>query len=147
MVGSRTSAETRRTSEARDDADVHTEKRAVWKKIPLHNGDAVTSGEQIEVDLHIHAKNTYDYLAFEDMKAAGCEPVDLRSGGKFAGGLCPNVELRDDKVVFFIGLLEQGDHLLKYNVRAETPGRSTRCRPRATRCTLRRSAPSATKCG
>ena len=56
------------------------------------------------------------------MKPAGCEAVDLRSGGKFAGGLCPNVELRDEKVVFFIGLLEQGDHILRYKLRAETPG-------------------------
>ncbi len=99
-----------------------SEQRAVWDRIPLHNGDAVTSGDQIEVVLKIHSKNTYDYLAFEDMKPAGCEPVDLRSGGRFAGGLCPNVELRDEKVVFFIGLLEQGDHILRYKLRAETPG-------------------------
>jgi alpha-2-macroglobulin len=102
--------------------DAHTELRAGFDRIPLHNGDAVTSGDQVEVVLKIHAKNTYDYLAFEDMKPAGCEAVDLRSGGKFAGGLCPNVELRDEKVVFFIGLLEQGDHILRYKLRAETPG-------------------------
>ncbi len=105
-----------------DDATGHRELRSGWDRIPLHNGDAVTSGEQIEVVLKIHSKNTYDYLAFEDMKPAGCEAVDLRSGGKFAGGLCPNVELRDEKVVFFIGLLEQGDHILRYKLRAETPG-------------------------
>ena len=105
-----------------DDTTARTELRSGYDRIPLQNGDAVTSGEQIEVVLKIHSKNTYDYLAFEDMKPAGCEPVDLRSGGKFAGGLCPNVELRDEKVVFFIGLLEQGDHILRYKLRAETPG-------------------------
>jgi uncharacterized protein YfaS (alpha-2-macroglobulin family)/tetratricopeptide (TPR) repeat protein len=105
-----------------DDTTGHTELRSGYDRILLHNGDAVTSGEQIEVVLKIHSKNTYDYLAFEDMKPAGCEAVDLRSGGKFAGGLCPNVELRDEKVVFFIGLLEQGDHILRYKLRAETPG-------------------------
>jgi uncharacterized protein YfaS (alpha-2-macroglobulin family) len=105
-----------------DDANAHTEVRSGYDRIPLQNGDAVTSGEQIEVVLKIHSKNTYDYLAFEDMKPAGCEPVDLRSGGRFAGGLCPNVELRDEKVVFFIALLEQGDHILRYKLRAETPG-------------------------
>jgi alpha-2-macroglobulin len=108
--------------EKRDDATAHVELRSGYDRIPLKNGDAVTSGDQIEVVLKIHSKNTYDYLAFEDMKPAGCEPVDLRSGGRFAGGLCPNVELRDDKVVFFIGLLEQGDHILRYKLRAETPG-------------------------
>jgi uncharacterized protein YfaS (alpha-2-macroglobulin family) len=105
-----------------DSAGGHTEQRAGWNRVLLKNGDAITSGEQIEVVLKIHAKNTYNYLAFEDMKPAGCEAVDLRSGGKFAGGLCPNVELRDEKVVFFIGLLEQGDHILRYKLRAETPG-------------------------
>ncbi len=105
-----------------EDATKHTELRSGYDRIPLQTGDAVTSGDQIEVVLKIHSKNTYDYLAFEDMKPAGCEPVDLRSGGKFAGGLCPNVELRDEKVVFFIGLLEQGDHILRYKLRAETPG-------------------------
>ncbi|HEY0255933.1 MAG TPA: alpha-2-macroglobulin family protein, partial [Candidatus Methylacidiphilales bacterium] len=105
-----------------DTAGGRTELRSGWDRVPLQNGDQVTSGEQIEVVLKIHSKNTYDYLAFEDMKPAGCEPVDLRSGGKFAGGLCPNVELRDEKVVFFIGLLEQGDHILRYKLRAETPG-------------------------
>jgi uncharacterized protein YfaS (alpha-2-macroglobulin family) len=36
--------------------------------------------------------------------------------------LCANLELRDEKVVFFIGLLEQGQHILRYKLRAETPG-------------------------
>ncbi len=93
-----------------------------FERVPLKLGDAVTSGEQIEVVLNITTKNVYDYLAFEDMKPAGCEPVELRSGGRWAGGLCANLELRDEKVVFFIGLLEQGTHTLRYRLRAETPG-------------------------
>jgi uncharacterized protein YfaS (alpha-2-macroglobulin family) len=100
-----------------------TELRAGFTRLPLKTGDAVVSGDQIEVVLKITAKNTYDYLVFEDMKPAGCEPVELRSGGRWAGGLCANLELRDEKVVFFIGLLEQGHHLLRYKLRAETPGR------------------------
>jgi uncharacterized protein YfaS (alpha-2-macroglobulin family)/tetratricopeptide (TPR) repeat protein len=101
----------------------HTELRAGFDRVPLKTGDAVTSGEQIEVVLRITAKNTYDYLAFEDMKPAGCEPVELRSGGRWAGGLCANLELRDEKTVFFIGLLQQGEHVLKYKLRAEIPGK------------------------
>lgn len=99
-----------------------TEQRAGYRRVPLKIGDAVASGDRIEVVLTITAKNTYDYLAFEDPKPAGCEPVELRSGGRWAGGLCANVELRDTKVVFYIGLLEQGRHVLRYQLRAETPG-------------------------
>jgi len=99
-----------------------TEQRNGYTRVLLKNGDSVKSGDQIEAVLNITAKNTYDYLAFEDMKPAGCEPVELRSGGRWAGGLCANLELRDEKVVFFIGLLEQGEHILRYKLRAETPG-------------------------
>jgi len=99
-----------------------TELRSGWTRVPLKLGDTVTSGDQIEVVLKITSKNVYDYLVFEDMKPAGCEPVELRSGGRWAGGLCANLELRDEKVVFFIGLLEQGEHVLRYKMRAETPG-------------------------
>jgi len=98
------------------------ELRDHYTRVPLKTGDAVASGDKIEVVLKLTAKNTYDYLAFEDMKPAGCEPMELRSGGRWAGGLCANLELRDEKVVFFIGLLEQGEHVLRYKLRAETPG-------------------------
>ena len=118
-----------------------------YTRLPLKTGDTVASGDQIEVVLKITAKNTYDYLAFEDMKPAGCEPVELRSGGRWAGGLCANLELRDEKVVFFIGLLEQGEHILRYKLRAQAPGHFTRCRPKDSPCMPRRSKLSATKCG
>ena len=89
----------------------------------LQDGDELTSGDGIEVVLKISAKNTYDYLAFEDRKPAGCEPVDVRSGERWADGFCANVELRDTKTVFFVALLEQGEHWLRYRLRAETPGK------------------------
>ncbi len=100
-----------------------SELRDLFTRVPLRQGDPVTIGDKIEVVLKLAAKNSYDYLAFEDMKPAGCEPVELRSGARWAGGLCANLELRDEKVVFFIGLLEQGEHVLRYKLRAETPGR------------------------
>ena len=73
------------------------ELRDTYARVPLENGDAVASGDRIEVVLKLTAKNTYDYLAFEDMKPAGCEPMELRSGGRWAGGLCANLELRDER--------------------------------------------------
>jgi hypothetical protein len=104
------------------EANARVELRDIYTRVPLKNGDAVASGDKIEVVLKLTAKNSYDYLAFEDMKPAGCEAMELRSGGRWAGGLCANLELRDEKVVFFIGLLEQGQHVLRYKLRAETPG-------------------------
>jgi uncharacterized protein YfaS (alpha-2-macroglobulin family) len=88
----------------------------------LRPGQKLTSGDLVEVELLLESKNDYSHLVIEDMKPAGCEPVDLRSGERYGGGLCSNMELRDEKVAFFITRLPQGKRLLSYRVRAEVPG-------------------------
>jgi alpha-2-macroglobulin len=75
------------------------------------------------VELLIESKNRYEHLVFEDMKPSGCEPVELRSGSRYADGLCSNMELRDEKVAFFVTQLPQGRRLITYRLRAEAPGR------------------------
>ena len=97
------------------------EQRVRYKRIPLREGDALKSGDLVEVELRLISKNDYDYLVFEDMKPAGLEPVEVRSGAHF-GELCSNMELRDQKVAFFISTLTQGEHLIQYRMRAEIPG-------------------------
>jgi len=52
----------------------------VYEKLPLNDGDTVTSGDRIETVLTIDAKNNYEYLVFEDLKPAGVEAVQLKSG-------------------------------------------------------------------
>jgi uncharacterized protein YfaS (alpha-2-macroglobulin family) len=52
----------------------------VYDKEPLHDGDSVNSGERIETLLTIETKNNYEYLMFEDLKPAGVEAVEVRSG-------------------------------------------------------------------
>ena len=55
-------------------------KGLAYKKVPLNDGDTVQSGERIEVVLTIESKNDYEYLVFEDLKPAGLEAVQIRSG-------------------------------------------------------------------
>jgi hypothetical protein len=98
------------------------EKRLRYERVPVHSGDAVESGDVIQVELRVKSDNTYTFLCFEDMKPAGCEPTELRSGGKGQEGFYSYMELRDEKVVFFVSNLEQGEHLLRYRLRAEVPG-------------------------
>ena len=79
------------------------------------------SGDLVEVELEIDSKNDYEYLIFEDMKAAGFEPMNVRSG------YVPNtmgayMELRDEKVAFFVRHLARGKHSISYRLRAEIPG-------------------------
>ncbi|MBS0659512.1 MAG: hypothetical protein JSR82_14820 [Verrucomicrobia bacterium] len=92
------------------------------QRVPLQAGETVRSGEEIEVVLLLKAKNDYDFLAFEDPKPAGCEAVALTSGSTYADGFCANLELRDEKVVFFVADLPRGERVLTYRLRAETPG-------------------------
>ncbi len=52
----------------------------VYDKEPLRDGETVKSGERVETLITIEAKNNYEYLVFEDLKPAGFEAVDVRSG-------------------------------------------------------------------
>lgn len=52
----------------------------VYDRVPLGDGEAVTSGDRIQVVVTIEAKNNYEYLLFEDLKPAGFEAVEVRSG-------------------------------------------------------------------
>ena len=51
-----------------------------YERQQLENWATVKSGELVEIELIIDSKNDYEYLVFEDMKAAGFEPVEVRSG-------------------------------------------------------------------
>jgi uncharacterized protein YfaS (alpha-2-macroglobulin family)/TolA-binding protein len=99
-----------------------TPKEPEFLRTELKDGDALKSGDLVEVELTLTSKNDYSYLVFEDMKAAGFEPVDVRSGQSYGDGLSSNVELRDEKVAFFVDNLPQGTRVLRYQVRSEIPG-------------------------
>jgi uncharacterized protein YfaS (alpha-2-macroglobulin family) len=88
----------------------------------IPNLGVVQSGDLIQVELVIESKNDYEYVMFEDLKAAGCEPVDFQSGytGNEMGAY---VEFRDDRVSLFVHRLARGRHSVSYRVRAEIPGR------------------------
>jgi len=89
----------------------------------IENLGVLKSGDLVEIELEIDSKNDYEYLIFEDMKAAGFEPVQLRSG--YTGrnsGLSAYMELRDERVCFFVRALRQGKHSVSYRMRAEIPG-------------------------
>ena len=81
------------------------------------------SGDLVEVELEIDSKNDYEYLIFEDMKAAGFEPVEVRSGynaqrpGRLHGA--PRRAGRASSSA----RLARGKHSVSYRLRAEIPGK------------------------
>ncbi len=101
-----------------------------YERHEIQNLDEVTSGDLLEIELTIESKNDYEYLIFEDMKAAGCEPFKVRSGYT-RNGMTAYMELRDDKVCFFVRALPRGTHSIAYRMRAELPGKFSALRTQA----------------
>jgi hypothetical protein len=93
-----------------------------YRREKLEEGAVLTSGELVEVELEIESKNDYEYIIFEDMKPAGFEPVEVRSGYT-DNAMRAYVEFRDERVCFFVGQLARGKHSVAYRMRAEIPGR------------------------
>lgn len=92
-----------------------------FKRTQLPNLSSLKSGDLVEVELEIDSKNDYEYLIFEDPKAAGFEPLLVRSGYN-ANDMGAYMELRDEKVCFFVRRLARGKHSIAYRLRAEIPG-------------------------
>src|SRR5262249_51790441 len=93
-----------------------------YKRTELENLASLKSGDLVEVELEIDSKNDYEYLIFEDPKAAGFEPLLVRSGYN-GNDLGAYMELRDERVCFFVRALARGKHSVSYRMRAEVPGK------------------------
>jgi len=93
-----------------------------YERAELANMAMLKSGDLVEVELEIESKNDYEYIIFEDMKAAGFEPVEVRSGYN-GNDLGAYMELRDERVCLFVRELARGRHSVAYRLRAEIPGR------------------------
>jgi len=93
-----------------------------YERQPLADGATLQSGDLVEVEMEIDSKNDYEYILFEDMKAAGFEPVEVRSGYN-GNDLGAYVEFHDERVCFFARALARGKHSVSYRLRAEIPGK------------------------
>ena len=93
-----------------------------YERSPLANLAELESGDLVEVELTVESKNDYEYIMLTDMKAAGFEPVEVRSGYN-GNELGAYIELRDERVTLFVRRLARGTHSISYRLRAEIPGR------------------------
>ena len=93
-----------------------------YERKELKELSTLKSGDLVEIEMTIESKNDYEYIVFEDMKAAGFEPVEVRSGYS-RNGLGAYMELRDERVTFFVRRLARGKHSISYRMRAEIPGK------------------------
>jgi uncharacterized protein YfaS (alpha-2-macroglobulin family) len=93
-----------------------------YERSELKNLATLKSGDLVEIELEIDSKNDYEYLLFEDPKAAGFEPMLVQSGYN-PNDMGAYMELRDERVCFFVRQLARGKHSVSYRMRAEIPGK------------------------
>lgn len=87
----------------------------------VNDGDTVPAGEKMEIVLTVTAEKECDYVALEDPKPAGCEPVRFGSG-ELSEQASATAEFRDNRVVLFVPYLTAGAHVFRYQIRTEVPG-------------------------
>lgn len=124
-------------------------KGVVYDRLPVRSGDVLASGTRVETVITVEAKNDLEYMMFEDLKPAGLEAVEVKSGQwlsarelkasaldrRLVDGAAPgsaadgtgrtryvHQELRDRKVALFLDRLPQGVWEIRYEMRAEVPG-------------------------
>ncbi len=90
---------------------------------PTEYGMPVESGVRVRVDLELSANKAVEYVMVEDLKPAGFEAVELRSGPQVCNYACAHAELRTDRVALFVSALPVGTTKLSYELRAEVPGK------------------------
>jgi hypothetical protein len=112
----------KRVPVAGDRGQVLQQRVEKYDRVAIADGTSLHSGDLVEVELTIDSKNDYEYVLFEDPKPAGFEPVAVRSGygGNDMGAY---MELRDERVTFFVRDLPRGQRSVSYRLRAEIPGK------------------------
>jgi uncharacterized protein YfaS (alpha-2-macroglobulin family) len=94
-----------------------------WTLVPIAEGAALATGDEVEVQLSLRAKQAAEYVHLRDPRGAGFEPVTLVSGFKWQTGLGLYEEVRDSGENFFFEWLPAGEYTFRYRVRAATAGR------------------------
>lgn len=84
----------------------------------------LTEGDRIRVRITIEAPRNMDYVLIEDPLPAGCEVTERGDAAEVVdwGYWYDSIDVRDDRVAFFVRSLSQGEHVIEYNVRAKTHG-------------------------
>jgi uncharacterized protein YfaS (alpha-2-macroglobulin family) len=97
--------------------------RIVHFEAAFADEDSLASGERLRVRLHLNALTDLEYVAIEDPRPSGLEAVENLSGWDWNGTLGLRREQQEDRTAFFAGQVPQGQHVIEYDLRAETPGR------------------------
>jgi uncharacterized protein YfaS (alpha-2-macroglobulin family) len=89
---------------------------------PIAEGAPMEVGDQVEVQLSIHAKSAAEYVHLRDPRGAGFEPESTSSGYKWDLGIYWYEEVRDTGTNYFFEHLPVGEYTLRSRLRATMAG-------------------------
>jgi uncharacterized protein YfaS (alpha-2-macroglobulin family) len=89
---------------------------------PTHN--QLNKDDRIRVRLTVNVPRDMAYVLIEDPFPAGCEVTERGEAEEVVewNYWWSSVDVRDDRVAFFARTLTKGQHVIEYNLRAQTPG-------------------------
>jgi Bacterial Alpha-2-macroglobulin MG10 domain/Alpha-2-macroglobulin family/MG2 domain len=89
---------------------------------PLANGNEVKVGDRLVVRVEIRADRAMEFVHLKDLRAAGCEPIDVLSRYQWKNGLGFYQSTKDVATHFFFDYLPAGTHVMEYTVAVTHPG-------------------------
>lgn len=96
-----------------------------WSLQTEPTNNQLAQGDRIRVRLTINAPRDMAYVLVEDPFPAGCEVNERGDASEVVewGYWWQGVDVRDDRIAFFVKTLTKGQHVIEYNLRAQTPGK------------------------
>ena len=80
-------------------------------------------GDAVRVRLTFRVPDEVSYVLIEDALPAGCEVTERGDAGVDEwDSWWSSTDVRDDRIAFFARHLTRGQHVIEYNLRAQTPG-------------------------
>lgn len=79
-------------------------------------------GDEIWVRLTIVTERNFDFVHLKDLRAAGTEPGNVLSGGKWKAGLYFYNQVDDEAAHYFIPDLRKGTHVIEYPLYVASSG-------------------------
>ncbi|HLK61068.1 MAG TPA: hypothetical protein VKU00_31170, partial [Chthonomonadaceae bacterium] len=95
-----------------------------WSLQTEPTNNQLQEGDRVRVRLTLNVPREMAYVLIEDPFPSGCEVTERGAAEEVVewGYWWDSVDIRDDKIAFFVRRLSAGQHVIEYNLRAMTHG-------------------------
>ena len=83
--------------------------------VPINGSVHLDKGARLRIRLTLKTDRDLDYVYVKDLRAAGLEPVDQRSGYHWQSGLSYYQVVRDEAQEFYLDHLRPGTYILEFD--------------------------------